>query len=155
MFPKFFFFFFKCHDMFTTKSSGQGKIIRVSENLKTDLGRVENLVQKGENAGYQHFLLFPQCFPRDSFTGSIKWLSGKGLSNMNKCLTVIYKFPLGRILNLPPVIRLVSLYHVMIGSGFPVTWQVIVTDWPSATLMLGGGGTIIVGFSAVRKVTIN
>ena len=25
--------------------------------------RVENTVVKGENAGYQHFLLFPQCFP--------------------------------------------------------------------------------------------
>ena len=23
---------------------------------------VENVVGKGENAGYQHFLLFPQCF---------------------------------------------------------------------------------------------
>ena len=24
----------------------------------------ENTVGKGENAGYQHFLLFPQCFPK-------------------------------------------------------------------------------------------
>ena len=24
--------------------------------------RVEKIVGKGENAGYQHFLLFPQCF---------------------------------------------------------------------------------------------
>ena len=24
--------------------------------------RVENIVGKGENAGYQNFLLFPQCF---------------------------------------------------------------------------------------------
>ena len=23
---------------------------------------VENIVGKGENAGYQHFVLFPQCF---------------------------------------------------------------------------------------------
>ena len=23
---------------------------------------VENIVEKGENNGYQHFLLFPQCF---------------------------------------------------------------------------------------------
>ena len=23
---------------------------------------IENIVAKGENAGYQHFLLFPQCF---------------------------------------------------------------------------------------------
>ena len=26
--------------------------------------RDENIVGKGENAGYQHFLLFPQCFQR-------------------------------------------------------------------------------------------
>ena len=32
------------------------------ENLKLVLGSVENIVGKGENAGYQHFLLFPQCF---------------------------------------------------------------------------------------------
>ena len=25
--------------------------------------RLENIVGKGENAGYQHFLLFPQCLP--------------------------------------------------------------------------------------------
>ena len=34
--------------------------------------RVENAVAKGENAGYQHFLLFPQCFPKPSSLGSIK-----------------------------------------------------------------------------------
>ena len=28
--------------------------------------RVENTVEKGENAGYQHFLLFPPCFPKHS-----------------------------------------------------------------------------------------
>ena len=32
--------------------------------------RVENIVGKGENAGYQHFLLFPQYFQKasDSFS---------------------------------------------------------------------------------------
>ena len=34
----------------------------VYQKLKFALGRVENNVGKGENAGYQHFLLFPQCF---------------------------------------------------------------------------------------------
>ena len=28
---------------------------------------VENRVGKGENAGLQHFLLFPQCFPKTFF----------------------------------------------------------------------------------------
>ena len=32
------------------------------KKLKYILGRVENIVGKGENAGYQHFLLFLQCF---------------------------------------------------------------------------------------------
>ena len=30
------------------------------------LDRVENTIGKGENAGYQHFLLFPQGFPKPS-----------------------------------------------------------------------------------------
>ena len=34
--------------------------------------RVENIVGKGENAGYQHFLLFPQCFHKASFLVSLK-----------------------------------------------------------------------------------
>ena len=29
--------------------------------------REENIVRKGENAGYQHFLLFPPCFQKPSF----------------------------------------------------------------------------------------
>ena len=34
---------------------------------------VENIVGKGENAGYQLFLLFPQCFDKAFFTaGSLK-----------------------------------------------------------------------------------
>ena len=35
--------------------------------------RVENIVGNGENAGYQHFLLFPQCFQKTSFSGSLKF----------------------------------------------------------------------------------
>ena len=40
--------------------------------MKFDLGRVENIVGKGENAGNQHFLLFPQCFTKPSSLGSLK-----------------------------------------------------------------------------------
>ena len=36
------------------------------------IDRVENIVMNGENAGYQHFLLFPQYFSNDSFPGSFK-----------------------------------------------------------------------------------
>ena len=42
------------------------------------MGRVENIVEKGENAGYQHFLPFPQCFQKPSFSGSLG-LCGKEL----------------------------------------------------------------------------
>ena len=38
------------------------------EKLKFLLGSVENIVEKGENAGYQHFLLFPQCFQEAFFS---------------------------------------------------------------------------------------
>ena len=34
--------------------------------------REENTVEKGENAGFQHFLLFPHCFPKPSPLGSLK-----------------------------------------------------------------------------------
>ena len=34
--------------------------------------RVENTVGKGENAGYQFFLLFPQRFPKPSSLGPLK-----------------------------------------------------------------------------------
>ena len=33
----------------------------MTEKWKFVLGSVENIMGKGENAGYQHFLLFPQC----------------------------------------------------------------------------------------------
>ena len=34
--------------------------------------RVENTVGKEDNAGYQHFLLFPQCFLKPSSLGWLK-----------------------------------------------------------------------------------
>ena len=42
------------------------------KSLKFALGRVENIVKKGENAGYQHFLLFPQSFLKASFSRSLE-----------------------------------------------------------------------------------
>ena len=46
--------------------------IIATQNLRLALGMVENIVGKGENAGIQHFLLFPQCFQKASFSGSLK-----------------------------------------------------------------------------------
>ena len=46
--------------------------INVREKLKFVLGGTENIVGKGENYVYQHFLLFPQCFPKLSSVRSLK-----------------------------------------------------------------------------------
>ena len=46
--------------------------IKVAEYLKFVFGRIQNIVGKGENAGFQDFLLFPQCFQEASFSGSLK-----------------------------------------------------------------------------------
>ena len=44
----------------------------VIEKLKFVLQRTESMVGKGENAGFQHFLLFPLCFQRP-----LSWVSLK------------------------------------------------------------------------------
>ena len=36
--------------------------LNVAKMMISLFDRVENIVGKGENAGHQHFLLFPQCF---------------------------------------------------------------------------------------------
>ena len=47
-------------------------IINLNKKSKLVLERVENIVEKRENAGDQHFLLFPQCFQKPSHSGSLK-----------------------------------------------------------------------------------
>ena len=49
-----------------------GDKINITQKQKFLLGWVENIVGKGENAGYQQFLLFPQCFQKASFSGLFK-----------------------------------------------------------------------------------
>ena len=44
----------------------------MTEKLHSVLGRVENIVGKGEKTGFQHFLYFLQCFQKTSFTRSLK-----------------------------------------------------------------------------------
>ena len=41
----------------------------IAKTMISVYDRVENIVGKGENASYQHFLLFPQCFQKFSFSG--------------------------------------------------------------------------------------
>ena len=57
----------------------------MTQKLKFVLGRVENIVGTGENAGYQHFLLFPQCFQKASFSGSFKSTLFQGCRSSGLC----------------------------------------------------------------------
>ena len=50
----------------------QKKKKKLNKKFKFGLGRIENIVGKGENAGYQHFLLFPQCFQKPSVSGPLE-----------------------------------------------------------------------------------
>ena len=47
--------------------------ITVTEKLKFVLERKENIMRKGENAGNQHFLLFPHFFLNASLSGLLKF----------------------------------------------------------------------------------
>ena len=49
--------------------------INVTYKMNFVLGRVEIILGKGRNAGYHHFLLFPNCFQKISLSG----LRGKEL----------------------------------------------------------------------------
>ena len=40
--------------------------LKVAQMAKFVVDKIENIVGKEENAGYQHFLLFPQCFQKAS-----------------------------------------------------------------------------------------
>ena len=42
--------------------------LHINPNIKFFFHKVENTFGKGENAGYQHVLLFPQCFQKEFFS---------------------------------------------------------------------------------------
>ena len=44
----------------------------VTQTIKGVFHRKENIVGKEENAGYQHFLLFPQCSQKAFFLQGVK-----------------------------------------------------------------------------------
>ena len=46
--------------------------IKVLKKMIFVCDRVENIVAKRENAGYQHLLLFPQCFQKAFYSGLLK-----------------------------------------------------------------------------------
>ena len=47
-------------------------LYQTTEMMFSVFDRVENIAEKGENAGNQRFLLFPQCFQKASFLGVVK-----------------------------------------------------------------------------------
>ena len=55
---------FYCRHVKTRACLRKGQLFPTQVRLLTTLRDKpsENIVGKGENAGYQHFLLFPQCF---------------------------------------------------------------------------------------------
>ena len=61
----------KTLDLCRLKAFADDKI-NVTDKLKFALGRLENIVGKGKNAGNQHFLLFPRCFQKATFSGWLK-----------------------------------------------------------------------------------
>ena len=46
--------------------------LKVIQMAKFVLDKTENIEGKEENAGYQHFLLFSQCFKKAYSLGSLK-----------------------------------------------------------------------------------
>ena len=57
----------KISDQSNLKDFADDKI-NVTYKMNLFMGRVENSVGKGENAGYQHFLLFPQISRNFAFS---------------------------------------------------------------------------------------
>ena len=58
-------------DLTKLKACADDKL-NVAKMMISLFDRAENTVGKAENVGYQHFLLFPQCFTRPSSLGSLK-----------------------------------------------------------------------------------
>ena len=53
---------FQATGCFPTEPSFADNKTNIAEMMISLYDRIENIVGTGENAGYQHFLPFPQCF---------------------------------------------------------------------------------------------
>ena len=64
----------KILDLSKLKALADDKLM-VIKMAKIALDKMENIVGKEENTGYQHFLPFPQCFQKAFPLGSLKvWI---------------------------------------------------------------------------------
>ena len=72
------------------KAFADGKLSKAKMTISL-FDTVENTVGKGENAGHQHFLLFPQGFPKPSSLGSYKKLGlcGQELNSTTAFLPLV------------------------------------------------------------------
>ena len=61
----------KILDWFKLKAFEDNRL-NMNQKINFVLRRIENIVGKGENADYQHFLVFLQCFQKASFQWSLK-----------------------------------------------------------------------------------
>ena len=61
----------KILDWFKLKAFEDNRL-NMNQKVNFVLRRIENIVGKGENADYQHFLIFLQCFQKASFQWSLK-----------------------------------------------------------------------------------
>ena len=86
----------------TRPSSKHLQITNVTEMIFFSLDRVENIMGKEDNAGYWHFLLFPQCFRKESSSTLLKvklvWKRVSFLTNESLALNMLIQFD--KILNL-------------------------------------------------------
>ena len=64
--------FLDCTKFKAFKAFADNILLRVAKILISVYDRVENIVGNGENAGYQLFLFFPQCFQKASFFRVVK-----------------------------------------------------------------------------------
>ena len=68
------------------KAFAGGKInVHVAQMKISVCDMIENIWGKGGNAGFDHFILFPQCFLKASFMGWLK--SGSCGKDLNNALT--------------------------------------------------------------------
>ena len=92
-------------------------------NDKNDISvfdTVENIVGKGENAGYQHFLLFPQCFQKACLEGRQKVsLCGNGLIALNKIQNLLI-LPLSKQVLIFMCLQYKSLKNTVEKGTFPI-----------------------------------
>ena len=96
--------------------------INVAQKLEFVSGRVENIVKKGENAGYQHFFLFSQCFQKS-------FLLGPGLCGKELNVVQIMNFVYDRVENIVgkgEIDDINGVFRIFLSKGLSKNWDSVV-----------------------------